>query len=83
MQSNFGDLTQVGAGGGQMGLSNQTRGIFGARTAPSNVNNIDFITIASTGDAVDFGDARTNQGGQSILSASPTRGVMLWGRASW
>ena len=39
-----------------MGLSNQTRGVFGGRTTPGNSNTIDYITIASTGDAQDFGD---------------------------
>ena len=37
---NFGDLTQVGAGGGQTGLSNQTRGIFGGRGTPYGSSNV-------------------------------------------
>ena len=44
------------------GTSNRSRGIFaGGQPGPSNV--MDYITIASTGDAADFGDlsaARTN-----------------------
>ena len=52
---NFGDLTQVGAGGGQMGMSNQTRGVFLGGNDPF-VNTIDFVLIASTGDATHFGD---------------------------
>ena len=71
----FGDLTVVGAGGAQMGMSNQTRGVFGGRTSPSNVNTIDFITIAQTGNAVDFGDQGNTTGGMNCFS-SPTRGVM-------
>ena len=40
------------------------------------VNTIDYITIQSTGDAVDFGDAteaRTQTGGLN----SPTRGIFV------
>ena len=56
------------------GASNSTRGIvFGGRN-PSKVNIIEFVTIASTGDAQDFGDAntaRTNHNGTS----SSTRAI--------
>jgi hypothetical protein len=38
-------------------LSNSTRGLFaGGYVAPSNVNTIDYVTIASAGNAIDFGD---------------------------
>ena len=65
----------MGAGGGQMGMSNQTRGVFGGRTSPSNVNTMDFITIATEGNALDFGDQGNTEGGMNCFS-SPTRGVM-------
>ena len=71
----FGNLTQVGAGGGQMGMSNQTRGVFGGRTTPGNSNTMDFITIATEGNAVDFGDQGNTEGGMNCFS-SPTRGIM-------
>ena len=32
------------------------RGVFGGGLTPSNVNTIDYVTIASTGNANDFGD---------------------------
>tara|TARA_B100001778_G_C18486575_1_gene582983 strand:- start:33 stop:992 length:960 start_codon:yes stop_codon:yes gene_type:complete len=56
---NFGDLTQ--ARGTLDATSSQTRGVFGGGRidSPANntaVNTIDFITIATTGDASDFGD---------------------------
>ena len=37
------------------------------------MNVIDFVTIASTGNAIDFGDSLT--GGYGCGGASPTRGV--------
>ena len=63
--------------------SNDTRGIiFGGQTpspAPANrQNNIQFVTIASTGDTSDFGDmsrATTN----ATAFASPTRGIQAGG----
>ena len=36
--------------------SNSTRGTFFGGQTPSYVNNIDMVTIATTGDASDFGD---------------------------
>ena len=48
------------------------------QTHPTGVNVIDFITIASTGNAVDFGDLTHQQ----IIKicwrfSSPTRGIFL------
>jgi hypothetical protein len=37
-------------------LLHQLRGIFGGGRTPTNVNTIEFITIATTGNAIDFGD---------------------------
>ena len=48
--------------------------------SPSKINTIQFVTIATTGDSVNFGDltsARSNLGGAS----SPTRGLFLGGAA--
>ena len=76
----FGNLTE--ARRGTTAHSNSTRGIFAAgRADPSGsnpVDNIDFITIASTGDAIDFGNltvARRYAGSTS----SPIRGVVAGG----
>ena len=41
-------------------------------------NNIDYVTIAQTGNAVDFGDLTVGRGRFSGCS-SPTRGVFLGG----
>ena len=61
------------------GCSNATRGLIaGGYTFPSPAttyyNTIEFITIASTGNASDFGDL-TSTGTQPAGTSSPTRGV--------
>ena len=74
----FGNLTQ--ARHWVMGGGSQTRGIFGGGNAglsPNpNSNVIDYITIASTGNAADFGDlinSYTPTIGSGNAAASPTR----------
>ena len=79
--SDFGDLTQgvaSGAGGG-----NSTRGVVGGGYTPetspaTRVNTIQFVTIASTGNAQDFGDLTQNRSGLNAMS-SPTRTVFAGG----
>ena len=61
------------------GCSNATRGLIaGGYTFPSPAttyyNTIEYITIASTGNATDFGDL-TSTGTQPAGTSSPTRGV--------
>ena len=46
---------------------------FGSRS-PSSINNIEYITIATTGNATDFGDS-TFSGGYRCATSSPTRAV--------
>jgi len=78
----FGDLTQIRKGCGGCGSS--TRGLFsgGSHLAPTstNYNIIDYITIASTGNAVDFGDAN-NALEQGTAISSSTRGIIAGGIA--
>ena len=76
--TNFGDLTQ--ARHWVMGGGSQTRGIFGGGNAGAspnpNTNIIDYITIASEGDAADFGDlinSYTPTIGSGNAAASTTR----------
>ena len=76
--TNFGDLTI--ARHWVMGGGSQTRGIFGGGNmgaSPNpNSNTIDYITIASEGDASDFGDlinSYTPTIGSGNAAASPTR----------
>ena len=77
--TDFGDLTAARKGG--QGCGNQTRGLFGPgfnpSGSPTTINTIDFITIASTGNAQDFGDF-TEVIRVGALS-SPTRGIFAGG----
>ena len=56
--SDFGDMTQARSRGA--GVSNSIRGVFLGGIVPGSpstyTNRIDFVTIASTGNATDFGD---------------------------
>ena len=72
----FGDLTQ--ARRNIAGNSNSIRATFAAGTTASsgtgnNVNTIDFITIATTGNASDFGDL-ANQARASNMGGSDSHG---------
>ena len=63
------------------GCGNQTRGLFGSGFAPgpfTPVDAIEYITIASTGNANDFGDLVT-QSAQRGAFSSPVRGVWCGG----
>ena len=58
--------------------SNSTRGVFGGGVTPTPattvLNTIEYITISSTGDAIDFGDLSANTASIGACSSS-TRGV--------
>ena len=79
----FGDLSFGTASGGSCG--SQTRGLVGASyIAPAyqnSINNIDYYTIATTGNGADFGDLTQ---GRSYINAfsSQTRGVWAGGVGS-
>ena len=87
--SDFGDLTRAGSYINSLG--NQTRGIWGGAynvdTKPAtNVgsNTIDYVTIASTGNAADFGDLVRQSGSSDTTfskfsTASSTRGLFAGG----
>ena len=74
--ADFGDLTQATVSNGA--ASNSTRGIFyGGQNYPSSpysTNVISYVTIAQTGNAVDFGDALVAQSEYAGCSSS-TRGL--------
>ena len=76
----FGDLSFGSASGGSCGSS--TRGLIGGSyISPSvtgSLNNIDYITIATTGNGADFGDLTQ---GRSYLASfsSSTRGIWAGG----
>jgi len=81
--TDYGDLTQTRET--LAGCSSSTRGIFagGYKGTPDNTNYniIDYITIASTGNATDFGDL-LNSIRQLGGAGSSTRGVFAGGRVS-
>ena len=58
------------------GLASPTRGIFGA--GQTNVNTIEYITIASTGNGSDFGDLLLGRAGCAGASSS-IRGLFTGG----
>ena len=65
---------------GAAGCSNSTRALFGGGESPSNSNVIDFVTIATTGNAADFGDL-TAARNTTEATSSPTRGIFAGGSA--
>ena len=79
----FGDLTVARFGPG--GMSSPTRGVFCGGQDPSGavtgINTMDFITIATLGDAQDFGDM-TEARREAIASSNAVRGVFGTGYTS-
>ena len=79
----FGDQTHENSYASQpAGLSNATRGVVGCGSGASDpyyINKIQYITMASAGNAIDFGDS-TNARDRLTAFASPTRGVFSTGR---
>ena len=77
----FGNLSTDRRNIASGGCSNQVRGVFaGGRRAPASANSdiIDYITIASTGNAQDFGDLSETKSGVGACS-SLIRGVFAGG----
>ena len=75
----LGNATTFGAlgnGNRHYGCASQTRGLWAGGYNPSNTNVIEYITIASEGDAIDFGDLTESRRALAAASSS-TRGV--WG----
>ena len=60
-----------------------SRGIFsgGENNSGANINRIDFISIATTGNATDFGDTSVGHAGGAGVSSS-TRGVIQLGQTA-
>ena len=79
----FGDITDGFNGHGTFHVSDNTRGVVGGGNhSPSTYNNnIEFMTIATTGNSNDFGDLTNPIYGLSA-SGSPTRGVISAGDMS-
>ena len=87
-ETDFGDLAtdHSGGKGGQAAFSNSTRGVVGGGAVYTNsaytiYNTIDYVTIASTGNAQDFGDLNNALHGISG-TANSTRGIFNQGQLS-
>ena len=79
--ADFGDLTQSRYG--PSACSSSTRGIFSGGNSPSvpppgASNVIDYVTISSIGNAVDFGDLTVSRW-YNTSTSSPTRGITAGG----
>ena len=89
--ADFGDLTVARVLSAS--TSSTTRGLFigsvSQSSTPSNGNVIDYITIATTGNATDFGNLNfSEQSGSYVLEAmnaagNGTRGIIFGGYSSW
>jgi len=68
----FGDMiSAVRGNGGISGFSNNVRGGFGGGfVTPVSVNVIQYLTIATTGNTLDFGDLSSASQGNSAVSAN-------------
>ena len=76
--SDFGDLNKAACWGGSM-CASSTRGLHAGGTTPTNLDSIDFVTIATTANAQDFGNLTTGRGYTSAAS-NQTRGLIAGGR---
>ena len=79
---NFGDMvTNQYRRMNGMGCGNQTRALFsGGYTGSATSNHIDYVTIAQTGNAVDYGDLTVKRE-SGACCASQTRGIISNGRS--
>lgn len=82
----FGNLTPAYVGSTPASFSNSTRGIWAGGSDPfvfgGRLNVIGYVTIASTGNATDFGDVTGIVGGVNNVAgtASSTRGLIIGGQ---
>jgi len=77
----FGDLTTVRSRVNNGQVSSGTRGVFagGLNVSDLSSNTIDFITIATTGNATDFGDLIADTSSTLGSGSNSTRGVFSGG----
>ena len=74
----FGDMRGDSRTGHITGCSSQTRGIMSAGEAPSRVNIITYVTLATLGNPIDFGDLLAARNDSDAVS-SQTRGFIVAG----
>ena len=73
----FGDLLAANASGGAVASS--TRAVYGGGWTAPGVE-IEYVTIATTGNAIDFGANRTAKGAYAYGSGNATRGLFWSGQ---
>ena len=80
--SNFGDIARKPSTSSGSAMNSTTRAVFGGGTDPSAnaLNTLEYVTIATTGDATDFGDMTDNKIRYGGCSSS-TRGIIAAGGA--
>ena len=80
--SNFGDIARKPSTSSGSAMNSSTRAVFGGGTDPSGnaLNTLEYVTIATTGDATDFGDMTDNKIRYGGCSSS-TRGIIAAGGA--
>ena len=78
--ADFRDMTVARAAGGDGGHSSETRALLAGGSTPSSDANdtIDFITIASTGNGLDFGNLTLSVSGV-MATGNATRGMFAGG----
>jgi len=78
--ADFGDLTLARFHQSHDAIANTTRGVIcgGQNSSGARVNTMDYVTIANTGNASDFGDL-INSREQSATAHSITRGIIFGG----
>ena len=77
----FGQTTQLEVKGSVQEVSSSTRGLFGGGfVAPTSLveilNTIEFVTIANTANATDFGDLTSSR--IYGTASNQTRGIIWW-----
>ena len=70
----FGDLVAQAAGSYMAGTSTQTRMIFAGNISPAGATHIQYVEIASTGEAMDFGECRNGTNNFSVMMYSDSHG---------
>lgn len=81
----FGDLNYSGTGG-TSACSSATRGVFGGGYSNGRTNTMDYVTIATKGNAINFGSLALPSGDSSTLgvgsASNSTRGLWAGGQPS-
>ena len=76
--ADFGDITGSGSGGRYEGaaFSNSTRAVQAGGYGPGYTDEIEYVTIATLGNSVEFGELSALNGTGKGSGSSPTRGVL-------